>query len=300
MNQIAEIQNSQKQIERLAAQRELYSSAKRLYIVQLIGNIIVPIGGSALAIYDPKYSAYVALYGVCFFLIDLIFIERFITEQRTKAAKIQELFDCDVLQIAKSPLKSADDVLVEEVLVHYKAFTRAKKDISKIIDWYPKKVSIINIEYARLICQKTNCWWDSKLRTLYCSILLMLCVGLGLGIIIYGFVAHLQLEQVVLIISGLIPFFQFSSKQYFDNSDSATRLTKVNLYITEIWSQIVDKKIEASELMTVSRRIQDEFYDNRIRSPLILDSFYWIFRHSNEGLMTRTAETLIEEIQNSV
>ena len=74
----------------------------------LIGNILIPIAGSVIAIYDSHYVAYVGLYGVCFFLIDIIFIERIITERRTKAAKIQELFDCDVLQMKKSPLKALE------------------------------------------------------------------------------------------------------------------------------------------------------------------------------------------------
>lgn len=295
MNQIAEIQNTPKQIERLAAQRELYTSAKKYYAIQLIGNILIPIVGSIIAIYYNDYAAYVGLYGICFFLIDIIFIERIITERRTKAAKIQELFDCDVLQLRKSPLKTADDIVVEEVLTHYKAFQKAKKDISKIKDWYPKETKVLSIEYARLICQKTNCWWDSKLRTKYCNLLLIICVALGLGILIYGVIKEMPLEQVVLITSGLIPFFQFSAKQYMDNMDSADRLTKVNQYINKIWNKILNQTIETSSIEEAARRIQDEFYDNRIKSPLILDSFYWIFRHNNEGLMTRTAETLIEE-----
>ena len=78
--------------------------------------------------------------------------------------------------------------------------------------------------------------------------------------------------------------------------EAADRLTKVNQYISKIWGKILSKTIDKSAIDEAARRIQDEFYDNRIKSPLILDSFYWIFRQKNEGLMSRTAETLIEEL----
>lgn len=299
MNQIASIQNTPKQIERLAAQRELYTSAKRFYIIQLVGSIIIPVLASILAIYDERLSPYVGLYGICFLIVDVTFIEGFITERRTKAAKIQELFDCDVLQMKKSPLKTVSDIAVEEVLSHYNAFQKAKNDIEKIKDWYPKETAVLEIAYARLICQKTNCWWDSKLRTRYCNLLRLVSVALGLSLIIYGFVEEIKFEQIVLIASGLIPFFQFSAKQYLDNSESAERLDKVNQYISDIWDNILNRCIDIPTIEEASRRIQDEFYENRIRSPLILDSFYWLFRSGNEGLMTRTAETLIEELQTA-
>lgn len=299
MNQIASIQNTPKQIERLAAQRELYTSAKRYYTVQLLGSIFIPVIASLFAIYYNEISAFVGLYGICFLIIDVAIIERIITERRTKAAKIQELFDCDVLQMKKSPLKTVSEIAVEEVLTHYNAFQKAKNDISKIQDWYPKETAVVEITYARLICQKTNCWWDSKLRTNYCNLLRLISILLGISLIIYGFIEGMKLEQIVLIASGLIPFFQFSAKQYLDNSESAERLTKVNQYISEIWDDIIKGCIDKPSVEEASRRIQDEFYENRIRSPLILDSFYWIFRSNNEGLMTRTAETLIEELQSA-
>jgi hypothetical protein len=297
MNQIASIQNTPKQIERLAAQRELYTSAKRYYIVQLWGSIFIPIIASLFAIYYDKISAFVGLYGICFLILDILVIERIITERRTKAAKIQELFDCDVLELKKSPLKIVDDIAVEEVLTHYNAFQKAQKDISKIQDWYPKETAVLEITYARLICQKTNCWWDSKLRTNYSNLLRLVSILLGLSLIVYGFIESLKLEQIVLIASGLIPFFQFSAKQYLDNTESSERLTRVNQYISAIWDDIIKGCIDKPAVEEASRRIQDEFYENRIRSPLILDSFYWIFRSNNEGLMSRTAETLIEELQ---
>lgn len=297
MNNIGSIQNTPKQLERLAAQRELYTSAKRYYLLQLWGSIAIPVIASIAAIYHNNLSSFVGLYGICFLIIDVAIVERIITEKRTKAAKVQELFDCDVLQLKHSPLKIVDDVAVEEVLDQYDAYQKAQNDITKLRDWYPKETSVLGIRYARLICQKTNCWWDSKLRTVYYGLLRLVSIMMILLLVVYGFIEGLRLEQVVLIASGLIPFFQFSARQSSENNEAAQRLNRVNQYISDVWKDILNRSIDEASLEEASRRIQDEFYENRIRSPLILDSFYWVFRKKNEGLMTRTAEQLIEELR---
>lgn len=296
MNNIHKTQNEIKQIERLAAQRELYSSAKKFYGIQLIGNVLIPIIFSIISIYNNSCSLYFSLYGVCFFIIDILIIEQYIEERRIKAAKIQELFDCDVLVIKKSPLKIANDIAVEEVLTQYNAYKKITTNIEKIKNWYPQDTKEININYARLICQRTNCWWDSKLRLSYITILKFLCIFSGIAIIIAGVVGKIEFEQVVLITSGLVPFFQFSSKQYYDNLNSTNRLEKVRNYINEIWDNIVTKNIDINSLEEVSRRIQDEFYENRIKSPLILNSFYWFFRERNEDLISKTALAYVQEL----
>jgi hypothetical protein len=278
MNNIHIIQNSQKQIERIAAQRELYSTAKRFYGFQLFGNVLLPIVFSMISIFKSDFSVCFGLYGICFYVIDILIIEQHIEERRTKAAKIQELFDCDVLLIKKSPLKIANDIAVEEVLTYYNAYSKMTTNIEKLKDWYPQDTKEISIHYARLICQRTNCWWDSKLRFSYITKLKYICILSGLAIIVFGIMGKLQFEQVVLITSGLIPFFQFSSKQYYDNISANDRLQKVADYINDIWENIITKTIDINSLEEVSRRIQDEFYENRIKSPLILDSFYGLFR----------------------
>jgi ABC-type multidrug transport system fused ATPase/permease subunit len=300
MNNISSIQNTQRQLQRLAAQRELYASAKKWYTAQLIGSIVISVIGSILGIYFSYLTPFIGLYGICFFVIDVVLIERIITEKRTKAAKIQELFDCDVLQLKPSPLKVADDIVVEEVLTYYNAFTKAKKDIDEIKDWHPPGTEELDLEYARLICQRTNSWWDSMVRRSYSNYLKLISVLVAITILVFCFTKRLDFYEVVLIASGLIPFFQFSVKQYFDNRESSERLNRVNEFIGQIWRNIARCCIDKLDLEESSRRIQDEFYENRIKSPLILDSFYWKFRKKNLHLMSKMVDTLVSEIKTFI
>lgn len=296
MNNINKVQNSLESLQRLAAQRELYSSAKTLYIIQLIGNILVPVSFSIVSIFNPVLSPYSALYGICFFLTDLILIEPGITTRKMKAAKIQELFDCDVLQLAKSPLKTASDITVEEVLTHYDAHQKIKSNIEKLRDWYPKEISSLGISVARLICQRANCWWDSKLRLAYCNLLRASCLLLVLAIAILGILGKLEFEKVVMIASGLIPFFRFSARQYLDNLAANRRHESLKSFIQTLWDNIISKCINKDSLDDSSRSIQDEIYENRAKSPLILDVFYKFYRSKAEDLMYKSAQILIQEI----
>jgi hypothetical protein len=36
-------------------------------------------------------------------------------------------------------------------------------------DWYPVSVGQLPIHEARLICQRSNIWWDAKQKLRYCN-----------------------------------------------------------------------------------------------------------------------------------
>lgn len=91
MNDIAKKQNEPKQLQRLAAQRELYSSAKILHGFQIAFAVVIPITLSFISIAFSEFASYAAAYGVTISLTDALFFEQCIKNQKQKAAKIQEL-----------------------------------------------------------------------------------------------------------------------------------------------------------------------------------------------------------------
>jgi len=295
MNQIPTDQNSQKQLERLAAQRELYSSAKSFHGVQIILTVIIPVILAVIALIDQRYALVGAIFGVISFVADIAVVEPVIKRRKTKAAKIQELFDCAVLRLPKSPLKTVDDITVEEVLLHYNAHIKIKTNVEKIKDWYSPRVGELSLEIARILCQRTNCWWDSKLRQRYSSFLRIASIIVFGGIMVVGFISNLALTDVTLIASGLIPFFQFCIKHCIDNLEAARRLDELVTYSTRLWEEALSKSISNEMLTSNSRRLQDEIFEHRSMSPLILDSYYGLFRDDDEALMNRSSEILVDE-----
>lgn len=294
MNSIPSKQNEQRQLERLAAQREIYSSAKKMHIAQIGLTVFGPILLFVANLIWPKLGAYSALYGIVVFIIDGVLIEPIIKSKKTKSAKIQELFDCDVLELETSPLKVVDDVTVEEILIHYRAHSKIKTNIEKIRDWYPSNIDQLPISIARIICQRANCWWDSKLRRRYSNFLKYTGLMVFLSLLVYAFLADFSLIQFVLIGSGLIPLFQFCNKQYNEHRDTASRLDELVCYSQNVWNKTIlhDNPELAKD---DSRRLQDEIFEHRCKSPLILDPFFKIFRDEHEELMNKSSEILIEE-----
>lgn len=298
MNQIAVEQNSQKQLERLAAQRELYSSAKNWHGIQIVLTVIIPVFLAGLAFVFNKFAIISAIFGVASFLIDISIIEPAIKKRKTKAAKIQELFDCDILHLPKSPLKTVDDVTVEEVLLYYKAFTKIATNVEKIKNWYSPKVSQLPIKIACVLCQRTNCWWDSKLRQRYSYFLKYTSLTVFSIMMTVGYLSNISLIEITLIASGLVPFFQFCIKHCNENLEAASRLNELVNYSRQIWDDALGNNYSEDLLKANSRRLQDEIFEHRSKSPLILDLYYNVFRDSDEVLMNISSEILVDEALN--
>lgn len=295
MNQIPTRQNEPKQIERLAAQRELYSAAKIYHGWQIILNVLAPITLSVISIIWSNAAPWAAAFGLLVAFFDAVLLEQTIKRKREKAAKIQELFDCDVLELIASPLKTVDDITVEEVLIHYDAHRKIPANIEKIRDWYPIAVGTLPISVARLICQRSNCWWDSRLRERYSNIMRNAGFIVSVCIVLAGIVADLNFTNVVLIGSVLLPFFQFCMKQYTEQREAAKRLNELANYAKCVWSTAFDRdEVFAFES---SRRLQDEIFEHRSKSPMILDIFYNKLRDKDEDLMNRSAAIMISEAQ---
>jgi hypothetical protein len=300
MNNINAKQNEQKQLERLAAQREIYSFAKRIYLLQICLTVIAPIILFIVSSIWDCILTYSALFGVIVFILDGILLIPIIKEQKLKAAKIQELFDCEVLDLDTSPLKVVNDVTVEEILLNYNAHSKIKTNIEKIRDWYPTNIQSLPISIARIICQRANCWWDSKLRVRYSNFLKYFGIMFFLSLFIYAFITKIEIAQFTLYLSGLIPLFQFCNKEFVEHREAALRLNELVKYSEEIWNYALNNLDEYHKIKLNSRRLQDEIYEHRCKSPLILDRFYGLFRDQNEVLMNRTSEILIEEATNSM
>jgi hypothetical protein len=299
-NDILTRQNKQEELERLAAQRELYSAAKRIFAVQAIATVVVPVIMACFAIAFETWAPYIAWYGVAIFAVDLLAIDPQIKKLKIKAAKIQELFDCSVLQLSYSELKTVKEITVEDVLRYYKAHQKIAINIEKIKDWYPEAIGQVGLPVARIICQRSSCWWDKKLREEYCQRIKYIIIFIVIGIISGCLFAKTGTVQLILIFSALVPFFQFAIKQYNDNVDMNCRLKQLANYIEQVWRDIIKGTVNDPEIKNESRRIQDGIYDNRTLSPLIFDFFYKKSRNGNELTMNQAAQKYVDQYNDTI
>lgn len=297
MNNITIKQNELKQLERLAAQRELYSSAKKYHGWQILLVVFFPVILSFIILPIAHFAEYAAAYGLIITIIDLLYFDEKIKYNKNKAVKIQEMFDCEVLEMECSPLKTVKDITVEEVLTLYDSHIKKNTNIENIKDWYKHPIGEVPIVIGRVIGQRANLSWDSKLRNTYTNMLNTILWIVLFIIFGYALVKNLEFTSFVLLGSTLIPFFQFTIKQYLEQKETVKRLTELIDFVNNIWDSILEKSKSDGQLTELSRRLQDEIFEHRNKSPLILDFFYNNFRSKDEDLLSRTTQKLVNDLK---
>jgi hypothetical protein len=245
----------------------------------------------------PEYRIAGVTFGVCMMILNMVLFERLIKFKREKAAKIQEVFDCEVLEMPISPLKSVDDVTVEDVLKNYDAHRKVESNVEKIQDWYSKEIEGLPIDVARLICQRSNCSWDISLRRKYLNIIYSIFGSVLLSLILTGICQKLNFTEFLYVVSALIPFFTYCIRAYFDNYDSINRLKGLMAYSEKIWKELLSSSNNTG-FAESSRRLQDEIFSNRSRNALIPDKLYDWKRDKDEELMNKTVTELCKQYKN--
>lgn len=302
MNQIPTRQNENTQLERLGAQRELYSRAKIWYGWQTLVNVGVPTLFSLLAIQYPLFGNVGAVYGLLVSLGDIFGLEPNVKLLREKAAKVQEQFDCDQLELGCSPLKAVNDVTVEEVIEVNTAHCRNPSNRPSLRNWHSQAISLLPLPVARLIYQRNNCWWDKRLRERYRRTVFLFMLIVGGGVLFFNRPATTSDKEIVgfiLVVAAMTPFFSFCAKQISEQSEAINRLKQIVLFVDSITTdqqQLQNGRVLAER----ARQIQDEIYDNRSKSPLVPDFFYHMYRNTDEDLMNRSTNRLVSDIHRTL
>lgn len=298
LNDIPELQNTELQIKRLAAQRFIYSTAKRAQIAQLVLAIPFTILFSILGLFIPTLAPWQAIYGVSVLVIEAI-LDHWQKHQRKQAAKIQELFDCDVLGLDWNELEIGSKPDVETVIEGSNNYLRKVGNVNDLVNWYPPVVGNLSIHLARLICQRTNLRWDFQLRRWFAQRALTLTAIVILLLLIFSLWNQLSLERFVLsVLAPALPVFSWGFREYQKQNEVADELERLKSQVEEYWNDAIKSKISVHQIEIKSRALQDEIFDLRKDSPLIFDAVYQYFRMRYELLATKGAEELVQEAVN--
>lgn len=296
MNQIPIIQNTEKQLARLRAQRALYSRAKMLLAIHIALSVPFAVFWSLLGIFFPDSKVYAAVWGICIALSDLILFTPWQKSLKAKAATIQEAFDCEVLSMEWRSIRVGSRPDPEDI-VRWSAPTGPNPD-EGIRDWYPPAVGQLPLPLARAICQRANCWWDAELRRRYARAAQVVVGGILAISVITGVIGHFRMDQWILTgIAPLVPVFMLGLRQSIEQREAADRLDALRRHAERIWGEILSGKTD-DRITHDSRELQDELFDHRRRNPLIFDWIYNLLRNRQEEQMNRAASDLIEEARS--
>ena len=295
MNKITETQLESTQLKRLAAQRQLYTDAETVQKFQGIINILGPLILAVCVHHLGMPHVYAVYYGIIVTLLNILWLTRWRKSLQKKAAGIQELFDCDVLELDWREIVVGSRLGVEIVEKYALKYRRKDPNYHELKDWYAKDVGEIPLHVARIACQWENCTWHAELLLRYGRLIMGVLMALAVLTIFIGIKGGFSVENFILVVvPPLMPAFVLGIRQYKGCTESVTRVDEVRKYAAELWKKALEGTAP-DELTYASLDLQNAIYNNRRNNPVIIDEFYKLFKERDEKLMNKTAGELAKE-----
>ena len=285
MHNILTLQNRPEKIRMLAAQRQLYKEAKKFLMVQIFLTVPLTIAFAFLRLIltgvNANITSLVIFLGVLVTIADILIGYCYVSNYRTKAAKIQEQFDCEVYEMSWESLcagKKATSETVNEFGNKYVPVPNMPLE-----DWYPVEIGLSK-EEAILVCQKTNLHYDSSLRYEFVSAVVissLVILGILVGI---AFIGNPQFTVLLtFIVAPFAPVAYLTLKIYFEHRKSIKASDELHDTISALSES--NKIPSAQELRT----IQNSIYKSRKDNALVPDFFYNWKRKKLEAQMHMNA-----------
>lgn len=298
MNLISTRQNEPQSIEKLAAQRQLYSEAKLLYGAQLIASGPVAVALALLIMLRPEAKQFGALWSLLLIIANTFLITPLVKKRRTSGAIAQEMFDCYVLDLPWSKIKVGAPLEYETIKRQALKLKNRKPNMPSLKNWYAPRVSELSLDLGRLACQRTNCWWDGSQRRIYASVIAGSSIGITVALLFFALVMKLSLaDLLVSVVVPVSPMLALATAQYMEQSDVLSKLDSVKSHCEVAWSDALKNRGVGD--VSVARSIQDEIFETRKRSPLVFDFIFKRIRGGNEKVMKSGISDLIRQAQDS-
>ena len=292
---IIERQELPENIELLAAQKNIYSRAKNIIGIQMILSVPVAICAVITTIVKPELNGYIALWGILIVLFDLFVFTPWVKKLQDSAARIQELFDTKVLGLDWNDISVGKRPEPELVHEEAKKHGIVEEKITGLRNWYPLIIDEIPEIFGIIISQRSNVWWDARMRRKYTLAIRVILVSIAFGLIGYGLYEKKDMfEFLAFIVAPLAATYVFGYRQMTEHSDAADRLDMLKSFSEKIWSDALDGK-DVATLIFESRALQDQIFEHRKKNPPIFDFLFRWFRDGNEELMNKGAKTLVDE-----
>jgi SMODS-associating 4TM effector domain len=294
-NTLTTRQNSPEAIKQLRAQRYLHDRAKRVVGLQVVLTTFFPIAGTILEMFWPQMKGGVAFYGISISILDIAVLDSWQKRLRKVAVKIQEVFDCSVLDLPWDDVGVGTRPEEEDVHAASSAYRNGQEDAT-LANWYPAAAGEIPLSLGRIICQRSNLRWDAHLRRRYRTWLAGILLTAGLVISYLGLRNNFSLEQLTLtVLAPIAPMILWGIREFQGNGDAADVSDRLREKSRELWAAAIDGKLSDEVLRARARLLQSEIYARRVNAPLIFNWVYRLLRTAGEEQMNVAANELVRE-----
>jgi hypothetical protein len=315
-SQILERENTSENITKLSAQREIYSRAKTLMgwqiiltvpiiIMLSIAKIAISYYLSTLPVINPPINppinpfwkfdmeVFISTYALFLFFFDSLFLTNYFKESKEKAAGIQELFDCAVLEIEWNKMLFAEKP-EPSIILKYHNLRKKRNKNDNFSNWYEEPIKEIDNNIAKLICQRENIRYDNEVREKlkwwgWFIPVVTLSVLIFLGI----FSTNPLGLFIVNVITPFLPIFALSIKWYIEQNNAIKTIKEIKTIIQTLWDNVLEKGEIPSD--ATIRQIQDRIHLHRREGGLVPDFIYNRIRTEQEEQMFFSIEHSVEE-----
>lgn len=297
------LERQQANLDLWLAQKRLYSRAKTWGAVQTTLAAPVGVGLALAAAFWPAADAWAkagwfGLFGLAVWLLDLVFFTPAQRQLRARAARVQEAYDCAVLQLPWNDGR-VDEREPPETVAEFSGHP-TEKERSKGTTWYlgldDAATRGLPLAKARILCQRQNVHWDAAQRLRFYTglkwTLLLLLMGSVAAALASGWtVSDLLLKLLLPLMPAVRSLIQF----WTDQDQAIQRLGKLKSQ-TEKLLALSDSDIDEAQLSAGSRRLQDQLYEHRRSAMPVPD---WLYKMLAPGHQ-RQADKAMQALSGSV
>lgn len=295
MNSIPERQNEEHFLRLLRARSQTYAQTSRLQVAQLLLVVLLPVVGSIAGLLWTDLRPYVASLALVIAVLDTAWLDRWQRGKLKAAAKICEQFDCELMGLPWNKLVAGKRLDPEHIEAEASAWRGGDDNLR---NWYPNEIRDAAPRLALVMCQRTNAWYDSKLRQRYGAWLLAVVCSAFVLFLLIGLVLKLSLlDLTATVLTPAAPALIWCLREHFRQRDVAEMSEAAKAEAEILCEKAAASECNENELLVRAREVQNAIYARRASSPLLLPFIYRLARSRMEAQMRTGAAELLRELQ---
>jgi hypothetical protein len=224
--------------------------------------------------------------------LDLLWLDRSLRGKLKVAARISEDFDCGVLKMPWNNFAAGRRVDEEKV---DSAARNWRGDELKLRGWYGAIPERAPLPLARVVCQRTNLWYDMSLRRSYSNLLIWCAVVVFLGLIVGSVAMKLTMLDFVAVAATASPALLWVVREQFRQSDAADAGETLKSDAERLFDDVKSGACSEAACEERSREFQDAIFGRRVANPLIFPLIYKFMRPEMEKQMEAGAAALLKD-----
>ena len=277
----------------MRARTLVYRRAKRCQALVLTLNLLLPVASAIAAGLMPGARPPIAVIALLLGIFDVTTIDAWMKARLKVGAKLQEEFDCEVLDIGWNEFVAGAKVDAEDSFEDARQTLNAA-DEKRLRDWYPVIVAESPIEVGRVICQRENLLYDSSVRVTYRRLLFWFVVLFVLLVSTASLAFNPSFLSFVLALAPATPALTWALRESKRQSDTLETLNSLKSESEKLLRATIEG-VDQAEARRRSRELQDAIFGHRLVSSLVFEWLYSILRPRLEAKLTHGAQHWVDD-----